>query len=274
MLVNNYPNLFLDAEIYSDQEKYSRCLDAVLEHEGIAVDDVIGIGERGSGNNDLYVVHRTGIAVAYERGIFNKRIEVERVCAIASIARLRGTQEGFKGNELTITGNDSAGSEVLKIVWGLGGPDWVEPLLLKQREHLFKVISEAMDKAFEAPHRSSVRYASSKAVALTEWAADVVEAAGVEVTEQRVEEHANMIAGGVRIFGFLRSLGAPYGITDLNEFYPAGDMPAGTPIDTFDDLYDHVVARVGTAEPVDQVIDEALDGAWGEFVNGCRETYA
>jgi hypothetical protein len=35
---------------------------------------------------------------------------------------------------------------VLKIKWGLGGPDWVEPLVLRQREHLFGVISGAMDR--------------------------------------------------------------------------------------------------------------------------------
>lgn len=45
---------------------------------------------------------------------------------------------------------------------------------------------------------------------------------------------------------------------------------AGVP---FDDLYDHVVARVGNAPTVDQAIDE-LAGAWNEFVNGCREHYS
>jgi hypothetical protein len=32
----------------------------------------------------------------------------------------------------------------------------------------------------------------------SEWAADVVKAAGVDFTAERVEEHANMAAGGER----------------------------------------------------------------------------
>lgn len=276
LLEANYPNLFLDAEI-SDrhaQDKYSRCLDAVLAKEGITVADIVGLGENGTGSNlDLYVVHRHAITLTYERGIFNKRVNVERLCPTASIARLRTTQEGFKGTELTITGNDAKGEEVLKITWGLGGPDWVEPLVLRQREHLFKVISSAMDVIAEAPVSSSVSSVSSKAELLTAWAADVVKAAGVEVTDERVEEHANMVAGGIRFLVFLR-LGAKYGIDDLNEFYPDGQLPAGSPIETFDDLYGHVVARVGDPQMVDQAIDEQLAGAWREFVNGCRDQYS
>lgn len=110
MLEANYPNLFLDAEISDqrDQEKYSRCLDAVLAKEGISVADIIGMGENGTGSNmDLYVVHRHAITLTYERGIFSKRVGVERLCPTASIARLRTTQEGFKGTELTITANDA-----------------------------------------------------------------------------------------------------------------------------------------------------------------------
>jgi hypothetical protein len=147
MLEANYPNLFLDAGISSphDQEKYARRLDQVLAQEGITVDEILGVGERGTGSNlDLYVVHRQGITLASERGIFNKRIEVRHLCSTASIARLRVTEEGFKGTDLTIIGNDSRGAEVLKITWGLGGPDWVEPLVLGQREHLFRLISGAL----------------------------------------------------------------------------------------------------------------------------------
>lgn len=106
-----------------------------------------------------------------------------------------------------------------------------------------------------------------------DWATDVVKAAGVPVTNERVAEHANMIAGGIRFMVFLR-LGAQLGIADLNEFYPSGEMPAGTPIETFDDLYSHVVARIGSAQLVDRAIDEQLAGSWHQFVNGCREQYA
>jgi hypothetical protein len=276
VLEANYPNLFLDAAISDqrDQEKYSRCLDAVLAQEGITVADIVGVGENGTGSNlDLYVVHRHAITLTSERGIFNKRISVERLCPTASIERLRTTQEGFKGTELTITGNDGKGAEVLKIKWGLGGPDWVEPLVLRQRENLFKAIGRAMDLISEVPTVPSVSSASSKAAALTAWATDVVKAAEVEVTNALVEEHANMVAGGIRFMVFLR-LGAEHGIDDLNQFYPGSELPPGSPIETFDDLYEHVVATVGNRLVVDRAIDEQLAGAWREFVNGCREQYS
>jgi hypothetical protein len=272
VLEASYPNLFLDAGITSahDQEKYSRCLDAVLAREGITVADVIGVGERGTGSNlDLYVVHRHAITLTRERGIFNKKIDVDRLCATASIARLRETQEGFKGTELTITANDANGGEVLRIAWGLGGPDWVEPLVLRQRNHLFQVISRAMDLLAESPVRSSVSNTPSKAAAIRGWAAEVVKAAGVEQTDALVEEHANMAAGGIRFEVFLRA-GAQLGIDDFNDFYPDGGVPPGSPIETFDDLYGHVVARLGDSRAIDAAIDEMLAASWLEFVNGCR----
>lgn len=150
LLESNYLNLFLDAEIGSsaDHDRYSRCLDAVLAKEAISIEDIVGLGENGTGSNrDLYVVHREAVTVARERGLFNKRVECQRLCATASLERLRATAEGFKGTDLTITGHDARGEVVLKILWGLGGPDWVEPLVLSQRERLFNLISQAMDEA-------------------------------------------------------------------------------------------------------------------------------
>jgi len=275
VLEANYPNLFLDAGISNPQaqEKYSRCLDAVIAQEGIAITDIIGVGENGTGSNlDLYVVHRHAVTLTRERGIFNKRIEVQRLCATASIARLRETQEGFKGTDLTITANDAKGEQVLRITWGLGGPDWVEPLVLRQRQNLFQVISKAMDALAEAPVQSSVAGSPSKAAALRAWAADVVKASGVGITDELVEEHANMAAGGIRFEVFLRA-GAQFGINDLNDFYPGGSVPPGSPIETFDDLYGHVVSRVGDSRAIDAAIDELLAGSWSEFVNGCRSHY-
>jgi hypothetical protein len=276
VLEANYPNLFLDAGISSahDQDKYSRCLDAVIAQEGITIADIIGVGENGTGSNlDLYVVHRRAVTLTRERGIFNKRIEVQRLCATSSIARLRETQEGFKGTDLTITANDAKGEQVLRITWGLGGPDWVEPLVLRQRQNLFQVISRAMDMLAEAPVRSSVSGSSSKAAALRAWAADVVEASGVGTTDELVEEHANMAAGGIRFEVFLRA-GAQLGIDDLDDFYPAAaGVPPGSPVETFDDLYGHVVSRVGDSRMIDTAIDELLAASWSEFVNGCRSHY-
>jgi hypothetical protein len=275
VLEATYLNLYLDAGIGDsrDQEKYSRCLDAVMAQEGISVEDVVGVGEHGTGSNlDLYVVHRHAISLTKERGLFNKRIEVQRLCTTASIARLRETQEGFKGADLTVTGNDAKGAEVLKIVWGLGGPDWVEPLVLRQRRNLFEVIGKAMDVIAEPPVRSTMSAGSSKAAALRAWAADVVQAAGVGERPDLIEEHANMAAGGIRFEVFLRA-GAQLGVQDLDDFFPEGGLPPGTPIETFDDLYGRVVACVGDSREIDAAIDQLLAASWMEFVNGCRSHY-
>jgi hypothetical protein len=273
MADNNYYNLFFAAGISdrSDQEQYSRRLDMVIASEGITLDDIFGVGEEGTGSNcDLYVVHRQGITLACEKGVFNKRIEVRLLCPIASIANLKGAQEGFKGSEIIITGTSAQGEVVLKIVWRIGGGDWSESVAQHQSEHLFRLIGEAMDKLADPPARPSVSSASSKTGALMDWAADVVKTSGVQTTAERVEEHANMIAGVIRFLVFL-----PLGkLESLDDFYPSGEMPAGTPIETFDDLYKHVVARVGSAQPVDQGIDEYLAGCWNEYVRGCHETYS
>jgi hypothetical protein len=276
MTASNYLNLLIDADITNryDQERNARYIDAAIAQEGIEAKDVIGVGEVGTGSKpDLYLVDRQGITVISEQGLFSKRVVVSKLAPIASIARLRGTQEGYKGTELTITAYDPSGEVLFRIVWGLSGPEWVEPLVVGQREHLFAVISEAMDKLVDEPGRPSVVGASSKAGALMDWAAAVVKASGVGMTDERVREHANMVAAGIRVFGFMK-LGAPYGIDDLGKFYPGGEMPDGEPIATFDGLYARVVEVVGSSSPVDSEIDRQLAGSWGEFVNGCRETYS
>ncbi len=272
-MTSSYMNLFLDAGITEarDQASYSRRLDAVLAQERIAVDNIIGLGERGTGSNlDLYVVHRQAITLASERGVFNKRVEVKKICPIASIARLRGTQEGYKGREITITAHDADGGTLAKIMWSLSGPDWVEPLVLRQREHLFRVISAAMDRLSETRSPVPGDSAQSQADALISWSADVVKAAGVELDQECVEEHANMIAAGIRIDVFM-----PLGrVDDLGDFYPDGEMPDDDPITTFDDLYAHVVERVGDPATVDRNIKEYLAASWNTFVQGCRDAYA
>jgi hypothetical protein len=269
----SYYNLFLDAGISHDQEVYRRCLDAILAKEEITADDIVGLGEEGIGSKSLYVVHRQAITLAEERGVFNKRIDVRRLCPIASIARVRTTEEGFRPRQLTITAYNAAGEEVLKIAWTEGFDEREKRRVLRQREHLFKVISQAMDKAGGSPVQPSVSAAPSKAGALRESAAGVVKDAGVELTAERIEEHANMAAGGIRFMVFLQ-LGAPLGISDLKQFYYPDPMPEMSPIAGFDDLYSRVIARVGGAELVDQGIDDVLADARPEFVRGCHERYS
>lgn len=276
MSENNYLNLLMAAGISNryDHERYRRYVEAAVAQGRIDVDQILGVGEQGTGSKpDLYVIDRRVIVRVSEVGLFNKQIMIEQVAPVVAIAKLSGTQEGYKGSDLTITGTGSRGEVVFKIVWGLGGPDWVEPLVMRQREHLFKVISEAMDGAYQTPARPSIATASSKAGALMDWAADVVKASGVTVTGELVEEHANMVAATIRLYEFL-PFGAPHGIDCVGKFFPSGETPPGTSLDTFDDLYKQVVAIVGSSTPVDQAIDRYLAEHWAEFVNGCRDTYS
>jgi hypothetical protein len=278
MPLNDYLKLLGDAGITyrSPQEKYSRYLHAAIEQEGIKIDDIVGVGESDRG---FYVVTRLVVMDVHEYGMFKKkRIEVNQVAPIGSIAKL-GTRNEIpsaaavkfegRGERCTLTGWDSKGKAVLEIVWD--GSESAE--IARQRDHLFKVIGDAMNNVPDAPARPPISSAESKAAYLREWAADVVRESGVEITPKRVEEHANMIAGGIRFEVFLK-LGAPYGIDDLAKLYPRGEMPPGTIIATFDDLYGNVVALVGDARLIDQEIDLLLARCWGEFVNGCRDTYA
>ena len=277
MSLSYHMKLFIDAGITSRsrQEKYTRYLGGAISQEGIKVDDIIGVGEA---NYSFYVVTRLAVMSVHESGMFKKkRINVNQVASIGSIAKL-GTRNEIPsaaavkmGQTPTfkINGWDSKGQVVLAIVWD--GSD--SPEITQQREHLFKMIGGAMNDVPDAPARPPISAAASKAAYLREWAADVVKASGVEITPERIEDHANMIAGGIRFDVFFK-LAASDGIDDLDKLYPSGEMPPGTIIATFDDLYGNVVALVGDARLVDQEIDLLLARCWGEFVNGCRDTYA
>lgn len=270
---SNYTRLFMDAGITNarDQQRYARLLDVACAQERLQRDDFVGVGERGTGGKpDLYVVHRDVIVLATETGMFTKTPAVSSVCEIEDIANLRGTREGFKGNDVTLTGTDTTGRVVLKIVWGLGGPAWVEGLIDRQQRWLFRLIGDAMDRVHEAPALPSVSGAPSKAAAFREWARGVVEASGAAVTAQRIDEHANMIAASIRMVALMPLAR----ISDLRMLYPGGEMPEGTVLGTFDDVYERIVARVGDRGLVDGVIDQSLAAAWGEYVAGCRRTYA
>jgi hypothetical protein len=149
MPTSDYLHLFLGAGVsaQSDQESYGRRLDAVVAHEQISVRDIIGIGERGTaGTLDLYVIHGQAVVLVTEHGMFKNRIEVQRLASIANLAEMRKTVEGLRG-DLTITATDATGLELFKIVWSLGGPDWVGRLGERQHERLLSVIGEAMDAA-------------------------------------------------------------------------------------------------------------------------------
>jgi hypothetical protein len=251
-------------------ERFVRFLDAACAWEGIGGDDIVGVADTFDG---FIVVHRQAIVVVTERGVFNKRIDVKRQCSIDAIANLATSTEGFKPPDLVLNATDSQGKRVFSARWSVSLIDERDAARARDEcKRLFDVIAAAMDRR-GAPELPSVATATSKADALRQWAAGVVRAAGVPVTDELVDEHANMAAGGIRFMVFLR-VGAERGIDDLNDFYPGGAMPDGTPLDTFDDLYAHVVAMIGDSATIDREIDGVLVGAWTEFVNGCREHHA
>src|ERR1022692_4719636 len=126
MSLSYHMKLFIDAGITSRsrQEKYSRYLGGAISQEGIKVDDIIGVGEA---DYSFYVVTRLAVMSVYESGMFKKkRIEVNQVASIGSVARLVTRNEipsaaavKFEGRRArcTLIGWDSKGQVVLEIVW-------------------------------------------------------------------------------------------------------------------------------------------------------------
>jgi len=113
---------------------------------------------------------------------------------------------------------------------------------------------------------------ASKRDYLRDWARRLAIAAGVPPTEQLVMRHADMAAIGIRAMVFLRRLGAPQGIADLDQYFRDGVEPTYPALDTFDALYANVVMKLDIQQ---QVIDEAivafLDSCWPEWVEGIRD---
>lgn len=128
--------------------------------------------------------------------------------------------------------------------------------------------AEARDASSAAEFGS---YASKRDY-LRDWARRLVLAAGVPPTEQLVAEHAEMAAAAISAMVFLRQLGAPRGITDINQYFPGGMKPAGPALDTFDALYAGVVTVLDGQQ---QVADEAtvafLSSCWPGWVEGIRD---
>lgn len=152
MPTNDYSSLFAEAGIHKPEDlaKYRRFLDAALEQESIDLDEIIGLGEIGDGyfKNDLVVIDRNLVVCARERGVFNKRIELDKRCHVWSIADLKGTQEGLRGTDLILTARDSEGNVLTRFVWFLQNEERQNQLVLAQRQRVFELIREAMNLAY------------------------------------------------------------------------------------------------------------------------------
>ncbi|HEY6314140.1 MAG TPA: hypothetical protein VIY52_25540 [Streptosporangiaceae bacterium] len=109
----------------------------------------------------------------------------------------------------------------------------------------------------------------SKRDYLRDWARRLVVAAGVPSAESLIAEHANMAAAGIGFMVFLR-LGAPWGISDLRQFFHPGLMPEGTPLETFDALYAKVIESQIGQQAADQGVVALLNRSWGDWIEGIR----
>lgn len=142
-------NLLMQARITNprDHDRYGRYIDTLVEREGISVDDIVGVGDQSTKNNpDLVVVTRTAVYIVEETGLLKKQTLTRRLGNIADISEVR-LEDGYKGREVYLIGTSSDGRETLRITWGGGGPDWVVPMIKRQREHLVETITEAVSLA-------------------------------------------------------------------------------------------------------------------------------
>lgn len=144
-------------------------------------------------------------------------------------------------------------------------------------EHLKAYNESAQARASGAPAGGSIaanspeEFASygSKRDYLRDWARRLVIAAGVPPTEPLIVEHASMAATATGLMVFLR-LGARHGISDLRQYFPGGQMPQGTPLDTYDELYMKVAEAESSRRVVDEGIVAFLDSCWADWVEGIR----
>jgi hypothetical protein len=152
MSLTDYQRLFANADITrrSDQEKYSRYIDAAVAQGHIKADEIIGVGEGQF--KHLYVVSNSQVTSACESGLFKKRIEIKGEGLIGSIAKLEKTKYQptaeaikFEGRsaQLKLVGFDSDDRVKLDIAWD-GSDNSVD---MRQREHLFNLIGKAMEQA-------------------------------------------------------------------------------------------------------------------------------
>lgn len=128
-----------------DRQRYLRCLEGLRDLRGVDGDAIVGVARKGTaGSPDLYVFDASAVYVVNERGLFSKRIDAEFVAPLREVAEIVGTEEGFKGRDVTITAMDAVRRPLFKIVWGRGGPDWVEGVIQRQRQRMFEVFVEAL----------------------------------------------------------------------------------------------------------------------------------
>lgn len=105
---------------------------------------------------------------------------------------------------------------------------------------------------------------------LRDWARRLVLASGTAPTEQLIIEHADMAAAGISFMVFLR-FGARRGYSAVDQYFPDGQAPAGTALETFDAVYARVAEVEGGPQAVDGRIAMFLGTCWEDLMEGLRD---
>src|SRR4051812_19688547 len=116
--IDDLHELFWPSNIYEmDQEKYGRVLDGVLAKYDLARSDLLALSQAEGG---LVMVTTEGVIWAKERGVFNKRLEVEGLVWFESLVDLRREQRQPRGREswIILRGRNSTA----ELPWRTGGP--------------------------------------------------------------------------------------------------------------------------------------------------------
>jgi hypothetical protein len=142
---NNYGHVFFEAGFsLRDQQKYTPWLDAILEAENVSAADILAVTKVGFG--DLYAVHRQAVVQAVERGVFNKRIEVQQVCPVAPITGFEARMEGFKPSYpvLILQGQNERALATIK--WPAGANEREEQASIEECKRFFAVMREVLEQ--------------------------------------------------------------------------------------------------------------------------------
>jgi hypothetical protein len=93
----------------------------------------------------VLAISATGHVVASEKGVFNKRVEVEAV-SYSEVATIRSCERGVRGRDGSfIEGFDTRGVELFALGWSVGGgdPSYAEAQAARaaaERDRVFRVM--------------------------------------------------------------------------------------------------------------------------------------
>jgi hypothetical protein len=107
---------------------------AGLRQHGLELSDVLAVTQ----DLGLWAICRSGIFRADLRGVFKKRIEVERFIPYAEVGSVREEPSGPKTGRLVLTGHD--GKELARMDFGAGGMENTPELAVAHRERIFRIL--------------------------------------------------------------------------------------------------------------------------------------